>query len=102
MSNQTQAIILMGVSGYGKTSVGKELSRILGWSFFDGDDYHPQENIIKMTSGIPLNDGDRSPWLARLHDLIAEHLKQGQSLLLVCSALKQKYRDQLVAGNPGL
>jgi len=101
MSNQTQAIILMGVSGCGKTSVGKELSRTLGWPFFDGDDYHPQENVAKMASGIPLDDADRSPWLTRLHDLIAEHLEQGQSLILACSALKQKYRDQLMAGNPG-
>ncbi|HBY09401.1 MAG TPA: gluconate kinase [Chloroflexi bacterium] len=101
MSNPPQAVVLMGVSGCGKTSVGAELSRILGWPFFDGDDFHPPENVAKMAVGIPLNDDDRAPWLANLHDLIAEHLRRGQSVLLACSALKQKYRTQLAAGNPG-
>ena len=101
MSNPPQAVVLMGVSGCGKTSVGAELSRILGWPFFDGDDFHPPENVAKMAAGIPLNDDDRAPWLANLHDLIAEHLRRGQSALLACSALKQKYRTQLAAGNPG-
>ncbi|HBX67916.1 MAG TPA: gluconate kinase [Chloroflexi bacterium] len=101
MSNPPQAVVLMGVSGCGKTSVGAELSRILGWPFFDGDDFHPPENVAKMAAGIPLNDDDRAPWLANLHDLIAEHLRRGQSVLLACSALKQKYRTQLAAGNPG-
>jgi len=101
MSSHPQALILMGVSGCGKTSVGERLSQILGWPFFDGDNYHPQENIAKMAAGIPLNDDDRTPWLANLHDLITEHLEQGQSLLLACSALKQRYRSQLSNGNPG-
>jgi gluconokinase len=101
MSKQPQAIILMGVSGCGKTSVGQRLSRVLCWPFFDGDDFHPEENVDKMAAGIPLNDDDRIPWLATLHDLIADHLSDGQSMLLACSALKQKYRDQLVEGNPG-
>ena len=101
MSNPPQAVVLMGVAGCGKTSVGAELSRILGWPFFDGDDFHPPENVAKMAAGIPLNDDDRAPWLANLHDLIAEHLRRGQSVLLACSALKQKYRTQLAAGNPG-
>jgi gluconokinase len=99
--NHPQALVLMGVSGCGKTSVGQRLSQILGWPFFDGDDFHPPENVAKMAAGIPLDDADRAPWLANLHDLIAENLSQGQSLLLACSALKQKYRDQLAAGNPG-
>jgi gluconokinase len=99
MSNPPQAIVLMGVSGCGKTSVGMELSRILGWSFFDGDDLHPPENIAKMAAGIPLDDDDRIPWLANLHDLIAHHLSEGQSILLACSALKKKYRHQLSEGN---
>jgi gluconokinase len=96
----TQVIILMGVSGCGKTAVGQQLSGILGWPFFDGDDFHPDENIAKMSKGIPLNDQDRANWLVSLHDLIAEHLRVGRSMLLACSALKQKYRDQLSGGNP--
>ena len=100
-SNQPQAVILMGVSGCGKTCVGEALSKILGWPFFDGDDFHPPENVTKMSSGTPLNDNDRSPWLANLHDLIAQHLANQKSMLLGCSALKQKYRDQLSTGNPG-
>lgn len=97
-----QAIVLMGVSGSGKTSVGLRLSEILGWRFFDGDDLHPRENIVKMTSGIPLNDDDRSAWLESLHDLIEGQLNEGYSILVACSALKRKYRDQLRKGNPGL
>jgi gluconokinase len=89
------AIILMGVSGCGKTSVGERLSKILGWPFYDGDDFHPQPNINKMAKGIPLNDDDRQPWLKCLHDLIVENLDQGQSLIVACSALKGKYRQIL-------
>jgi gluconokinase len=100
MSARPKAVVLMGVSGCGKTSVGKELSRILGWPFLDGDEFHPPENVTKMASGNPLDDADRVPWLRNLHDLITEHLTKGQSLLLACSALKQKYRDQLAEGNP--
>ena len=100
MSNQPQALILMGVSGCGKTSVGQQLSQKLGWPFYDGDDFHPPENVEKMAAGNPLNDEDRAPWLAILHDLIKTHLDEGKSMLLGCSALKQKYRDQLAEGNP--
>ena len=91
----------MGVAGCGKTSVGRRLSGCLGWPFFDGDDYHPDENIAKMAQGIPLNDNDRFNWLSVLHDLLEEHLQAGHSLLLACSALKKRYRDQLKDGNPG-
>jgi gluconokinase len=100
MSNPC-AIILMGVSGCGKTSVGKQLSQKLGWPFYDGDNFHPAANVAKMAAGQPLNDQDRIPWLTILHDLIADHLTAGKSMLLACSALKQKYRHQLAAGNPG-
>jgi gluconokinase len=96
-----KVIVLMGVSGCGKTSVGRALSAKTGWPFYDGDDFHPPENIAKMSNGIPLNDDDRAPWLARLHNLIAEQLAQGQSAILACSALKRKYREQLKAGNQG-
>jgi len=96
-----RALILMGVSGCGKTSVGEQLSQKLDWPFFDGDDFHPDENVAKMAAGIPLDDNDRIPWLMNLHDLIADHLVDGKSLLLACSALKQTYRDQLAEGSPG-
>ena len=90
-----KALILMGVSGSGKTSVGGGLSEALGWPFYDGDDFHPQANVDKMAQGIPLNDEDRQPWLERLHTLIGEHLEADRSLILACSALKTKYRDVL-------
>ncbi|MFL7813868.1 MAG: gluconokinase [Anaerolineales bacterium] len=89
------AIILMGVSGCGKSSVGRELSACLGWPFFDGDDYHPLENINKMAREIPLDDKDRLPWLKSLHGLIVNSLDRGQSLILACSALKRAYREIL-------
>jgi len=98
--DQPQALILMGVSGSGKTAVGELLSQKLGWPFFDGDDFHPKENVDKMAAGIPLDDNDRIPWLMNLHDLIADHLAERKSLLLACSALKQTYRDLLLEGNP--
>lgn len=94
-----EAIVLMGVAGSGKTSVGLRLSEILGWKFYDGDDFHSQENITKMSKGIPLDDGDRQGWLARLNILIAQQSKAGNSILLACSALKKGYRNQLRKNN---
>jgi gluconokinase len=87
------AIILMGVSGSGKSSIGEALSTASGLPFFDGDDFMPAKQIKKMERGIPLNDLDRQPWLEALHQLIANHLQQGQSLIVASSALKQKYRE---------
>jgi len=101
MSNQPQSVILMGVSGCGKTAVGIRLANELGWPFYDGDDFHPRENVEKMSNGIPLDDEDRTQWLAALHEMIVTHLAQDQSMLIACSALKQKYRDQLAGGNTG-
>jgi gluconokinase len=98
--SKAKAIVLMGVSGCGKTSVGQRLSQKFGWPFFDGDDYQPQENIAKMAAGTPLDDDDRFPWLVTLNNLISEHLEKEQTLLLASSALKQKYRDHLAQGNP--
>jgi gluconokinase len=98
--SKAKAIVLMGVSGCGKTSVGQRLSQKYGWPFFDGDDYQPPENIAKMAAGIPLDDDDRFPWLETLNNLISEHLEKEQTLLLASSALKQNYRDQLAKGNP--
>ena len=92
-------IVMMGVSGCGKTTVGKALAQELDCPFYDGDDYHPPDNIAKMAKGLPLNDDDRYPWLALLHNLIKGHLEKGETAVLACSALKKKYRDQLRAGN---
>jgi len=89
------AIILIGVSGCGKTSVGIKLSEILEWPFYDGDDFHPQANIDKMAQGIPLDDTDRQPWLENLNKLILEHLNANRSLVLASSALKTEYRQTL-------
>ncbi|REL24532.1 gluconokinase [Rhodohalobacter sp. SW132] len=89
-------IILMGVSGCGKTSVGKKLAAGLGIPFFDGDDFHPEKNVEKMRSGRPLNDSDRRPWLENLAELLATK-KQDQGCVLACSALKQQYRKMLSA-----
>lgn len=89
------AIVLMGVSGCGKTRIGEALSQTIGWPFFDGDDYHPQANIDKMSHGIPLNDDDRQPWLEVLHKIIREHLDRGEDVIVSCSALKAKYRKTL-------
>jgi gluconokinase len=96
----TRFIIVMGVSGSGKTSVGKSLAEQLGWIFYDADDFHPPENIAKMAGGIPLNDSDRAPWLASLHDLISSALKARRRGVLACSALKERYRQQLLDDNP--
>src|SRR6266496_1317219 len=89
----------MGVAGSGKTSVGKSLAEHLGWDFYDADDVHSPENIAKMAAGIPLNDTDRAPWLALLHELISSCLKEDRPGVLACSALKERYRGQLLEGN---
>lgn len=93
---KTRFFIVMGVSGSGKTSVGKSLAERLAWDFYDADDFHPPENVAKMASGIPLDDTDRAPWLAALHDLISSSLREDRPGVLACSALKERYRGQLV------
>ena len=85
----------MGVSGSGKTTVGHALSKELGWSFFDGDDYHPPDNIAKMSRGIPLDDRDRQNWLESLSALLSEKKDSGEALVLACSALKRNYQEIL-------
>jgi len=92
--------IVMGVSGCGKSSVGEALAKLLGWDYYDADDFHPPENVAKMAGGSPLNDSDRAPWLATLHDLISSSLEADRPGVLACSALKERYRRQLLDGNP--
>lgn len=98
----TTGYLVMGVSGCGKSTVGKMLADKLGWSFFDADDFHPAENIAKMKAGIPLTDEDRQPWLERLSKLLHDEVAAGRHPVLACSALRQSYRDTLLDGLPGL
>jgi gluconokinase len=88
-------VIIFGVSGAGKTTVGKLLSRQLGWRFVEADDFHPAANIEKMRSGHPLTDGDRWPWLDRLRQQVEQLLSARENAVLACSALKRAYRDRL-------
>lgn len=89
-------VLLMGVSGSGKTTVGVELARALGWNFRDADEFHPPENVAKMSSGAPLTDRDRDPWLAAIRAYIDACLARGEPAVVTCSALKQKYRDAAI------
>ena len=88
-------VIVFGVSGAGKTTVGKLLAREIGWRFVEADDFHPVTNIEKMRSGRPLTDEDRWPWLERLRQQIDQSLNAGQNAVLACSALRRAYRDRL-------
>lgn len=98
--DKARIVIVMGVAGAGKTTVGRALADFLGWDFVDGDDVHPPSNIAKMTAGQPLTDADRHPWLDRLCDWIDDHLAAGRNGVLACSALKESYRRQLKGGRP--
>jgi gluconokinase len=91
-------IVVMGVVGAGKTTVGRLLAQQLGWKFADGDDFHPPENVEKIRRGIPLKDVDRQPWLERLHTAITNWNSAKQNVILACSALKRAYRDKLQTG----
>ena len=88
-------VILFGVSGAGKTTLGESLARELGWHFYEADDFHSRANIGKMRRGIPLTDEDRRPWLEKLRQLIDQCLSEDGNGVLACSALKRAYRDQL-------
>jgi gluconokinase len=88
-------VIIFGVSGAGKTTVGKLLARDLAWRFLEADDFHPAANLEKMRNGHPLTDEDRWPWLDDLREQIKKSLDAGENTLLACSALKRAYRDRL-------
>ena len=88
-------IIIFGVSGAGKTTVGKLLAREVGWGFIEADDFHPAANIEKMRSSHPLTDEERWPWLERVRQQIERSLAAGENAVLACSALKRAYRDRL-------
>lgn len=92
-------VVVMGVSGAGKTTVGALLAAEMGWPFYDGDQFHPPANVEKMSRGLPLTDEDRWPWLEELRDHIAALAAEGRSAVVACSALKAAYRDLLLAGS---
>ncbi len=95
-------VVVMGVSGSGKTTVATALARRLDWEFGEGDDHHPKANVEKMRAGIPLDDDDRRPWLQELAAWIRERETDGRCSVLTCSALKRSYRDLLREGNDGV
>jgi gluconokinase len=96
---KTRFVLVMGVAGCGKTTMGELLAQRLGWNFHDADAFHPPGNIAKMANGTPLDDSDRAPWLAALHSLISTSLKENRPGVLACSALKERYHQQLLEGN---
>ena len=88
-------VIIFGVAGAGKTTIGELLATELGWKFIEADDFHPQTNIDKMRRGVPLMDEDRQPWLEKLRKVVQRVTAANENAVLACSALKKKYRDQL-------
>ena len=95
-------VVVMGVTGVGKTTVGRLIAERLGARFVDADDFHPPQNVAKMHAGIPLDDDDRQPWLAALNAHLKEAARRGEGVVLACSALKSAYRERLKEGVPGL
>lgn len=93
-----QIIVVMGVAGAGKSTVGRQLAGRLGWVFLDADDFHPPANILKMTAGQPLTDADRAPWLSSMHSALAQAQANGRPVVLAASVLKESYRQRLAAG----
>ncbi|WP_026929764.1 gluconokinase [Glycomyces tenuis] len=91
----TTCLVVMGVSGVGKSTIAKRLADRLGWAMAEGDEYHSEENIAKMEAGTPLTDQDRMPWLRNIRDWIGEQDAAGRNTVVTCSALKRSYRDML-------
>lgn len=97
----TRVVIIMGVSGAGKTTVGRALAERLRWEFIEGDDFHPASNVAAMAAGHPLTDADRAPWLAALRSRIEQILRSRQHAVIACSALKHSYRSVLAGAEGG-
>jgi carbohydrate kinase (thermoresistant glucokinase family) len=98
-----RAVVVMGVSGSGKTVVGRRLADLTGRRFLDADAFHPPENVARMKAGIPLSDAEREPWLDRLAGRLGEALDDaGPGVVLACSALARRYRERLGIGRPGV
>jgi gluconokinase len=91
-------IVLMGAAGSGKTTIGRALAQVLGWRFVEGDDYHTPAHVEQMRRGEALTDEDRAAWLEMLHQVIARAIDRREPAVLACSALKERYRDQLARG----
>ena len=99
----TRAVVVMGVSGSGKTAVGEALAALLGWRFLDADGFHPPANVALMSRGIPLSDVERAPWLDRLGGVLAAALgAEGPGTVLACSALARRYRERMGVGREGV
>ncbi|WP_354623059.1 gluconokinase [Psychromonas sp. MME2] len=94
-----KSIVVMGVCGSGKSTIGDKVSKLMGYKFIDGDDLHPKANIIKMAGGEALNDDDRAPWLERIRDAAFSLESKNETGIIVCSALKKSYRDKIRNGN---
>lgn len=99
---EAKVIVVMGVCGVGKTTVGRSLAAEIGGAFEEGDSFHPPQNVAKMQGGAPLTDADRAPWLGAMAEAIGGWLGRDRPTVLACSALKQAYRDLLAAGRPGI
>lgn len=91
-----RVVVVMGVAGAGKSTVGRALAASLGWSFLEGDEHHPPANLARMAAGLPLDDAARAPWLATLRALLGRALRDDRPAVLACSALRERYREALV------
>lgn len=102
MGNRQASIVVMGVSGCGKSTIGGALAQALGWPFVEGDALHPADNVARMAAGVPLTDADRAGWLAALGARLARARQEGRPVVMSCSALKRSYRDRLRADDDHL